>query len=106
MGSEIRAILKDLSIRLKAIYNERLDRLVLYGSQARGDAQSQSDIDVLVVLHGEVDPGTEISRTAKDVAAVSLDHDVVVCCLFISTEQYKNEQSPLLLNIRREGVLV
>jgi predicted nucleotidyltransferase len=31
-------------------YQENLDGLILYGSQARGDAQEYSDIDVLVVL--------------------------------------------------------
>ena len=38
--------------RLREIYGPRLKRLVLFGSQARGDATPESDVDVLVVLDG------------------------------------------------------
>jgi len=79
---------------------------MLYGSQARGDAEPGSDIDVLVVLEGAVDPGVEIARTEYEVADISLAHDVVITCLFVSREQFEREQSPLLINVRREGVAV
>jgi Nucleotidyltransferase domain len=77
---------------------------MLFVSQARGDAEPGSDIDVLVVLRGEVSPCEEIGRTVEDVADVSLHHNEVVCCVFVSAEQFERERSPLLLNIRREGV--
>ena len=77
---------------------------MLYGSRARGDAEEGSDLDVLVVLEGSVRPGQEIVRTGPDVAAVSLGHNVVIACMFVSGEQFESEQSPLLINVRREGV--
>lgn len=80
--------------------------MVLYGSQARGDAEPGSDIDVLVVLAGPVSPCDEIARTINDVADVSLQYSEVVCCVFMSEEQFEGERSPLLLNVRREGVAV
>jgi len=40
------------------------------------------------------------------VAEISLQHDVVVVPVFVSVEQYQRERSPLLLNVRREGVSV
>jgi hypothetical protein len=58
----------------------------------------------IVVLRGEVSPCEEIGRTIEDVADVSLHHNEVVCCVFVSVEQFERECSPLLLNIRREGV--
>ena len=57
------AIRHDLRNRLTELYGPRIDRLLLFGSQARGDAVEGSDVDVLVVLHGEVQPGEEIRRT-------------------------------------------
>lgn len=99
-------ILTELRQRLEAIYGDRLVRLVLFGSQARGDAEEGSDIDVMVVLKGQVSPCEEIERTGDDVAQICLDHEVVVCCVFMSEDRYAHERSPLLLNVRREGIAV
>ena len=99
-------ILSELRERLEAIYAARLRELVLFGSQARGDAQpgSASDIDVLLVLGGPVSPYQEIARTGGVVAELSLQYDTVISCAFASVEEWADEQSPLLLNIRREGI--
>ncbi len=104
MDEKFKIILTELSRRLQALYGLRLIRLILYGSQARGDAKPGSDIDVLVVLEGPVNPFEEIHRTGKSVAELSLAYDEVVSCVFISSEQYEREQSPLLINVRREGI--
>jgi len=104
MEKELRTILTRLKSELQAIYAGRLVSIILFGSQARGDAQSGSDIDVLIVLRGSVDPATEITRLGPITAALSLANDVVISCVFISEERFATEQSPLLINVRREGV--
>jgi predicted nucleotidyltransferase len=104
MNEKLQTILTELHRRFEAIYGERLVRLVLFGSQARGDAEPGSDIDVLVVLQGSVSPCEEIARTINDVADISLAYNEVVSCVFVSQEQFERERSPLLLNVRREGV--
>jgi predicted nucleotidyltransferase len=105
METAIKNILDQLYNRFKAIYEDRLSNMLIYGSQARGDANPESDMDVLVVLKGEVSPCDEIERTIKDVAGISLENDVVVSCVFVSEEQFDNEHSPLLMNARREGMV-
>jgi uncharacterized protein len=104
MSGKLTTILAELRRRFEALYGTRLVQVILFGSQARGDAERGSDIDVLVVLRGEVSPCDEIARTIEDVADVSLRHNEVVSCVFVSAEQFERERSPLLLNIRREGV--
>lgn len=106
MDTRLTGILRDLRHRFEALYGERLVHMVLFGSQARGDAVPSSDIDVLVVLHGPVDPGEEIARTGAQTASLSLEHDVVISRIFVSADQFSDEQSPLLLNVRREGIAV
>jgi|WetSurMetagenome_2_1015567.scaffolds.fasta_scaffold573065_3 uncharacterized protein len=98
------AILTDLRHRLTEHYGSRLDRLILFGSQARGDAEEQSDVDVLVVLNGEVQPGEEIRHTGGIVAELSLSNDLVISCAFVSNQRFLGEKSPFLLNVRREGI--
>jgi predicted nucleotidyltransferase len=105
-SEKLNHVLAELRSQLDELYGARLVRLVLYGSQARGDAIPGSDVDVLVVLAGPVDPATEIERVTSITAALSLEHDIVISCVYVSEERYIQENSPLLLNVRREGVAV
>ena len=104
MDRKIQPILDELLDRLGRLYAGRLIKAILYGSYSRNQAVEGSDIDVLVVLEGPVNSSDEISRTIQDVSEISLQHDVVLSCLFISAQEFETGQSPLLLNIRREGL--
>ncbi len=104
MKPGIQAIVTELRERLQKIYGPRLVRLVLFGSQARGDAAAGSDVDVLVVLRGPVDACLEITRTGEEVAGLSLSHDAVIACVFMDEERFSQRQGPFLRNIRREGI--
>ena len=106
MNGQLRIILNDLQSCLRAFYGERLNKIILYGSQARHDAEEGSDIDVLVVLNGNVNSGDEIVRTSKLISQLSLKYNTLISCTFVSSDRYLKEQSPLLLNVRREGVTV
>jgi predicted nucleotidyltransferase len=106
VSERLQNLLAELRRRFEALYGPRLVRLMLFGSQARGDAEPGSDIDVLVVLEGPVRPGEEIRRTLDSVADLSLENNVVFSCIFVSRERFETELSPLLINVRREGVAV
>jgi predicted nucleotidyltransferase len=105
-AAKVAKVLQELRTELDSTYGPRLRNVILFGSQARGDAAPASDIDVLVVLEGAVDPGKEIARTGRPVAALSLKFNVVISCIFVSAERYLTEQTPLLLNIRNEGIAI
>jgi predicted nucleotidyltransferase len=106
MTDRIRLILSELRARLEELYGERLDRLILYGSQARGDAEPDSDIDVLVVLRGEVNRWVEKRRISILRAEISLRHDTVISIMFVSSEDFEHKEQPLLANVRREGAKI
>ena len=55
-------ILREFREGLEQIYGPRLVRVVLFGSQARDEAEPDSDIDVMLVLEGAVDPHTSGCR--------------------------------------------
>lgn len=102
----IREILLRLSSELRLLYGERLAEVRLYGSYARGNQEPGSDIDVLVVLDGDVDPGEEISRTGRLVSSLSLESNHLISCTFVSAKRYNLEASPLLINLRKESVVL
>ena len=47
MTDELAIVLQQFRTGLEAMYGERLDRVLLYGSRARGDAVPESDVDFL-----------------------------------------------------------
>jgi predicted nucleotidyltransferase len=106
VSEQLQSLLTELRSRFQALYGPRLVRLVLFGSRARGDAEPGSDIDVLVVLEGPVRPGEEIARTGEITAGMSLENNVVISCTYIPADRFEREESPLMINVRREGVPV
>lgn len=106
MSEALRKILTELRSRFQDLYGSRLVEVVLYGSHARGDEETGSDIDVLVVLKDDVSPAEEIARTGEIVADLSLRHSVVISCVFVDERRFRRGIGPLLRNIRREGLPV
>ena len=100
----ISGIFKEFREEIEKLYGKRLKSIILYGSWARGDATEESDIDVLIVLEGEVIPGKEIDRMIDIITEINLKHGVLVSVYPVSKEDYSTINSPLLINVRREGV--
>ena len=106
MTSLVQSIIPEIRTTLSTIYGTRMVKLLLFGSQARGDADPGSDIDLFVVLKDPVNPCEEIIRVSEATSRMSLAYDTVISCLFMQEERYLHENSPLLLNIRREGLVL
>jgi len=102
----LKKILNEYRQRLIEILGPDLDSVLLFGSQARGDAGTGSDIDVLCIIKTPFDYGDLISRTSLATAELSLAHDVVISRVFVTLEAYSSQESPFLMNVRKEQVAV
>jgi predicted nucleotidyltransferase len=101
---ELEKILSELRQALHLEYGDRLAKILLFGSQARNAAVDGSDIDILVVLNGEVKPSDEILKTGGFVADLSLKYDQVISCIFMAEKRFLHHNNMLLRNIRHEGI--
>jgi predicted nucleotidyltransferase len=104
VAKDAKAVLRQLKKRLLDLYGERLAHVILFGSFARGDASEDSDIDVLIVLRGSIDPRAERKRTLDLIAGLSLEHNVLISDIITSEEHYSRGEAPLFKEVQREGV--
>ena len=78
--------------------------MVLFGSYARGEADEGSDVDLLLLLDGEVDTVREMMRAQEVKWPLALEAGYAVSLLPVSQEEYLNSEEPFLWNARREGI--
>ena len=104
MTSSLSSALDEARERLAALYGERLCRLVLFGSQARGEAGPHSDVDVLVVLRGPVEAYAEIKRLVPVETALLERYRLSFAFKAYDEETYEAPWHPLMANVREEGV--
>lgn len=102
--SRLQALLGWLRQRLTDLYGDRLARLVLYGSHARGDARPDSDVDLALVLVGPVDAADEVERTADLVADAILEHGRFVSIYPLSEADYEAADRAIIRSVRAEGI--
>lgn len=110
LPSHERAALRALVDRLGKRYGDDLRRVVLFGSKARGDSDTESDLDILMVVR-MTDRGyraywNEIVDMAWD---IELAHGVVISLIIKDENGYaKMREQPLLLarNIEQDGIVL
>ena len=77
--STLDVLLKETSIELKNIFGEKLNSVILYGSYARGDYDSESDIDVMALVDLEKSELAKYRRIVSDFAN-DIDLCNISCC--------------------------
>ena len=97
-------VLKRFRAALDEIYGDRIERVVLFGSRARGDAREDSDYDVAVFLKDPTDRGSELNRLA-DLGTNILDETgEFIHAMAYRADSYNNERIPLMHEIRAHGI--
>lgn len=101
---ELLSILTELAAALRARYQDRFVDLVVYGSEARGEAGPHSDIDVLLILSDADKPSREVDRIADILADFNLRYGVLFSILPVTQERFEKAEGPFWRNVRREGI--
>ena len=105
MGRRISSdpILTRFRAALAATYGDRLERAVLFGSRARGEARPDSDYDVAVFIREPDRWFDEVIRIASLGTDILMDTGAVISAKPFPAGAY-NEPVPLMREIQREGL--
>jgi predicted nucleotidyltransferase len=99
-------ILQQIKSRLETAYGDRLRGVVLYGSEARGQSDPDSDIDVLVLLDGEVTTWKDIKASSEALYPLMLEIGRTIDAKPVDVAHYEKADAPLYINAQREGIKV
>ncbi len=82
--------------------------LILYGSRARGDAEQESDYDLLILTEGEASLERE-DFFRRQLFPIELDTGAVLTVILISHNDWNSalySAMPFYKNIKRDGVVL
>jgi predicted nucleotidyltransferase len=88
---------------------DKLDKVILYGSYARGDNGDDSDIDIMVLADIPLeDRGREREKIRSILGCIDLDYDVVLCLNVTDCETFNKflPVEPFYKNVLKDGVIL
>lgn len=99
-------LLHQIKARLQDAFGERLHGVVLYGSEARGEAHDDSDIDVLMLLEGPIELGRDIDVGVEALYPLILQIGRTIEALPVNVRSYEAGVIGLYREAEREGIRV
>jgi predicted nucleotidyltransferase len=103
MEKAVDSVLSRFRAALDEAYGGRIERVVLFGSRARGDARPDSDYDVAVFLRNLDNFGKEAGRIAAIETDILYDTGAVINAIPFEAGSYQ-ERTGLMGELRREGL--
>ncbi len=106
LPDRIRDVVLELETGLKRFYGARYRGLFLYGSYARGTAWEGSDVDLLLLLEGPVDPVREILDSEPVVWPLCLESGLVLSVMPADAEAYERGDRSFFRVVREDAIPV
>jgi len=108
-NSKLESLLGELKNELKKLYGEHLKDIILYGSYARGDYDSESDIDIMILVDlDDIKQQEYRDVLAEKVTDLSIKYEVLVSVMDNYYKNFNHRASyvPFYKNIMQEGIRI
>ena len=108
-ASELKKITDEVVREVLGTESLNIDKILLYGSYARGDANDESDIDIMILCDNPKEYVQEIEKKIwRAVDKIGFDNDIMIQAVVQSKDffQYWVDVLPFYRNVRDEGVLL
>jgi predicted nucleotidyltransferase len=108
-NQNVSTIISELSHNVQNILGDRLRKIILYGSRARGDCYDYSDMDIMVLADYDIQERRvyehALGRAASD---IGLEHDVIVSVMLNNENLFMSRLplSPFYRNVISEGIVI
>ena len=109
MPNKIDKILNKFISEVSELIGNRLKKVILYGSYARGDYRKNSDIDLMILTDFNDDELVEYRAKIRDLACdLELENDIIISPIVRNIEKYNNRINiiPFYMNVKKEGVVI
>ena len=100
---EKRDILKDFTEKMEVLFGRSLNKIILYGSYARGDYKENSDIDIMILTSMSED---EIRIIENQVYDIAYDYQLSDNIMISDHFHYWLGALPYYDNVEKEGVVL
>lgn len=100
LSEEIR---KEIRPRLEAAFQDRFRGVLLYGSEARDQADEDSDVDLMVLLQGPIRLGRDLETIVDALYPLQLQVDRPIHALPVALETFNAGEYGVYRNAQREG---
>ena len=100
-------ILEELSNGIVEIINSNIEKVILYGSVARGTNDKDSDVDIMVIVKNELDKFTE-DKLSDFIVDMNLKYDKVFSVIDVNVHKFSKwaDKLPFYKNVNREGIVL
>ena len=109
MEERIKNIITEVNEELVKLFGGKIERIILYGSYARGDFDLESDVDIMILLNCNQEEIKEKRKEISRIASrVGLRNDIMVSLLARNYDDYENQMKYQLFyqNIEKEGMKI
>lgn len=109
MPQTMQNLIEQYTIEIRKIYGEHLRKVILYGSYARGDFSSDSDVDIMILLDMS---DLELKKYSQQLSYMTydfnLDNDIDIKPIAKSEQHFRKwvVNYPFYANINNEGVVL
>lgn len=105
--NELDIILRKIAEIYKTVYGENLIKIILYGSYARGDYDSESDVDIVAIVQGNrLVLQEQLKKVWDESCELELEYGTILSPTVIPYEEFEKyrDDLPYYRNIAKEGV--
>lgn len=109
MPNNVQKIINDFLKKVEAVLGNRLRKIILYGSYARGDYNKSSDIDIMILTDLNNVEIEQYRNTISDIAFdIELETGFIISPLIKNIEKYNDriDVVPFYMNVNKEGVIL